>query len=90
MYVCVIMEFQEGKEKFIQAWGTLGSSWGINKAMAQIHALLLISTEPLTTEDVMEQLKISRGNANMNIYFSKFQKLLKHMRFNCILLLKSK
>ena len=61
------MEFREGKEKFIQAWGTLGSSWGINKAMAQIHALLLISKDPLTTDEIMEELKISRGNANMNI-----------------------
>ncbi|MFZ1732087.1 MAG: hypothetical protein WAT86_00680 [Flavobacteriales bacterium] len=35
--------------------------------MAQVHALLLISAEPLSTEDVMEQLNISRGNANMNL-----------------------
>lgn len=61
------MEYSEAKQKFIQAWGTLGSSWGINKAMAQIHALLLVATEPLSTEDIMEELKISRGNANMNI-----------------------
>ncbi|PCJ93279.1 MAG: transcriptional regulator [Flavobacteriaceae bacterium] len=61
------MEFQEAKIKFIQNWGTLGSSWGINKTMAQIHALLLISPNVLSTEDVMEELKISRGNANMNL-----------------------
>ena len=61
------MEFIEGKEKFIQAWGTIGSNWGINRTMAQIHALLLISHEALNAEDIMEELKISRGNANMNI-----------------------
>ena len=61
------MNYHEGKHKFIQAWGTLGSSWGINKVMAQIHALLLISPKSLTTDDIMEELKISRGNANMNI-----------------------
>ena len=61
------MDFQEGKEKFIQSWGALGSNWGINRTMAQIHALLLISSEALCAEDVMEDLKISRGNANMNI-----------------------
>lgn len=61
------MKYNEAKQKFIQAWGTLGSSWGINKAMAQIHALLLISPEPLSTEDIMEELQISRGNVNMNI-----------------------
>ena len=61
------MKLDEAKAEFIQAWGTLGTSWGINKAMAQIHALLIISPDPLTTDDIMEELKISRGNANMNI-----------------------
>lgn len=61
------MELQEGKDKFIQAWGTLGSSWGINRTMAQVHALLLVSNESLSAEDIMTALKISRGNANMNI-----------------------
>lgn len=61
------MQLDEAKAKFIQAWGTLGSSWGINKAMGQIHALLLVSEEALSTEDIMEALQISRGNANMNI-----------------------
>jgi len=61
------MHYEEGKSKFIQSWGTLGSAWGINKAMGQIHALLLISEEALSTEEIMEELKISRGNANMNI-----------------------
>ncbi len=61
------MDFREGKEKFIQSWGALGSSWGINRTMAQIHALLLISPEALCAEDIMEELKISRGNANMNL-----------------------
>ena len=61
------MDLNQGKEKFIQSWGTLGSNWGINRTMAQVHALLLISPEALTAEEIMEQLKISRGNANMNI-----------------------
>ena len=61
------MQIEEAKAKFIQAWGTLGSAWGINKAMGQIHALLLVSEEALSTEEIMEALKISRGNANMNI-----------------------
>ena len=61
------MELQEGKDKFIQAWGTLGSNWGINRTMAQVHALLLVAYEPMSAEDIMRDLKISRGNANMNI-----------------------
>ena len=61
------MNLEEAKYKFIQEWGVLGSSWGINRAMAQIHALLLLSPNSKTTDEVMEDLKISRGNANMNI-----------------------
>ena len=61
------MKLEEAKEKFIQSWGSLGSNWGINRTMAQIHALFLVSEELLSTEDVMESLQISRGNANMNI-----------------------
>ncbi|MEQ9186170.1 MAG: transcriptional regulator [Cryomorphaceae bacterium] len=60
------MELKEAKAEFIQAWGTLGNSWGINRTMSQIHALLIVSNEPLSTEDIMEQLKVSRGNVNMN------------------------
>jgi len=61
------MKYKEAKEELIQAWGNLGSSWGLNKTMAQIHALLMISPKPLSTEEIMEELSISRGNANMNI-----------------------
>ena len=61
------MEYQEAKNKFISTWGSLGTLWGINKAMAQIQALLFISTKPLSMEDVMEDLKISRGNTSMNL-----------------------
>ena len=61
------MEYQEAKNKFISTWGVLGSSWGINKAMAQIHALLWISPEALSMEDIMKELRISRGNTSMNL-----------------------
>ena len=61
------MELQEAKDKFIQSWGNLGSTWGVSKTMAQIHALFLVSEELLSAEDVMDALEISRGNTNMNI-----------------------
>lgn len=61
------MEFKEAKNKFVQTWGALGSQWGINKTMAQIHALLMVSSEAVSMEDIMEDLQISRGNASMNI-----------------------
>ena len=61
------MEFNEAKAQFIQTWGKLGSEWGINRTMAQVHAILLISPKPLCTEDIMDELNISRGNTNMNV-----------------------
>lgn len=61
------MKLDEAKSQFIQAWGTLGSKWGISRTMAQIHALMMVAPDPLTTEDIMEELNISRGNANMNL-----------------------
>lgn len=61
------MELAEARKKFIEAWGKLGSEWGVNRTMAQVHALLLISPEALTTEEIMEELSISRGNANMTL-----------------------
>ena len=61
------MTYPEGKDKFIQAWGALGSNWGINRTMAQIHALLLIAPEALNAEEIRDELQISMGNANMNL-----------------------
>ena len=61
------MKLDEAKNKYIQTWGSLATSWGINKTMAQVHALLLVSTKPLSAEDIMETLQISRGNVNMNV-----------------------
>ncbi len=61
------MELKEAQEKFISAWGAFGTQWGINRTMAQIHALLLVSEDPLSADDIMQQLNISRGNVNMNV-----------------------
>ncbi len=61
------MQFDEAKNKFIQTWGALGSQWGINKTMAQIHALLMISPDALSMEEIMDELRISRGNTSMNL-----------------------
>ena len=44
----------------------MSSSWGINRTMAQIHALLLITGEPLSVDEIIDRLHISRGNASMN------------------------
>lgn len=58
---------QKAVDQFVLLWGEMASSWGINKTMAQIHALLYAESDPLDTDTIMSQLHISRGNANMNL-----------------------
>jgi DNA-binding transcriptional regulator GbsR (MarR family) len=60
-------ELEKVREEFVSQWGALGKAWGINPTMAQIHALLMTSPEPLSTDQVMEKLRISRGNAHGNL-----------------------
>ena len=59
--------WEDAREDFVAQWGALGSHWGINRTMAQIHALLMTAPEPLYTDEIMEKLHISRGNANTNL-----------------------
>jgi DNA-binding transcriptional regulator GbsR (MarR family) len=58
---------QAAKDDFIAQWGAMGNAWGINRTMAQVHALLMVSPEPMSTDQIMEELKISRGNAHGNL-----------------------
>jgi DNA-binding transcriptional regulator GbsR (MarR family) len=60
-------ELQAARDEFVTQWGAIGSAWGINRTMAQIHALLITTLNALSTDDVMEELKISRGNAHSNL-----------------------
>ena len=55
------------QDDFIRKWGEMGQVWGINRTMAEIHALLFITATPLCTDDVMARLHISRGNASMSL-----------------------
>src|SRR5262245_24989705 len=55
------------RDEFVTQWGAIGSAWGINRTMAQIHALLITTTNLLSTDDIMAELKISRGNAHANL-----------------------
>ena len=57
----------EAQDRFIGLWGEMGSAWGIPRTMAEVHALLYISGEPMNTDDVMARLRISRGNASMTL-----------------------
>lgn len=59
--------YKKALDVFINYWGEMSSAWGINKTMSQIYALLFAEPEPIDTETIMNKLKISRGNANMNV-----------------------
>jgi len=58
---------QAAIDRFVSLWGEMASTWGINRTMARIHALLYCAEQPLNTDEIMEQLDVSRGNANMNL-----------------------
>src|SRR5215467_10747014 len=60
-------QLRTAQDLFIRRWGDMGQTWGINRTMAEIHAFLYIVGQPLCTDDVMERLNISRGNASMSL-----------------------
>jgi DNA-binding transcriptional regulator GbsR (MarR family) len=55
------------RREFVDLWGQMSHHWGINRTMAQIHALLMVAQAPLTAEQIMAELSISRGNVSMNL-----------------------
>ncbi len=60
-------QLNQAKDEFVAQWGALGTQWGINRTMAQIHALLMTAPSPMCTDEVMESLTVSRGNAHTNL-----------------------
>src|SRR3954447_15469626 len=63
----VELQLRTSQDLFIRRWGEMGQTWGINRTMAEIHALAYITGQPQCTDDVMERLNISRGNASMSL-----------------------
>jgi DNA-binding transcriptional regulator GbsR (MarR family) len=55
------------QQKFILHWGEMGTRWGINRTVAQIHALLYISPEPLPAEDIATVLNVARSNVSTSL-----------------------
>jgi len=55
------------QQKFVLHWGEMGTRWGINRTVAQIHALLYISPEPLNAEDIAETLAVARSNVSTSL-----------------------
>ncbi len=57
----------QSKEAFISHWGEMGSSWGVPRSMAEVHALLFIEGRPLCADEIMERLEVSRGNVSTTL-----------------------
>ena len=55
------------QQKFILHWGEMGTRWGINRTVAQIHALLFISPRPLNADDIVETLAVARSNVSTSL-----------------------
>jgi len=54
-------------ERFVLHWGEMGTAWGVNRSVAQIHALLYVSDQPMSAEDVAEQLDMARSNVSTSL-----------------------
>ncbi|WP_201540883.1 GbsR/MarR family transcriptional regulator [Psychrobacter sp. 1044] len=61
------MKLNPVTEKFILHWGEMGSQWGVNRTMSQIHALLFIIGKPLNAEEITETLGVARSNVSNSI-----------------------
>jgi DNA-binding transcriptional regulator GbsR (MarR family) len=61
------MKLTPAKEKFILHWGEMGTRWGINRTVAQVHALLHVSGKPLNAEDVVDALGVARSNVSTSL-----------------------
>jgi DNA-binding transcriptional regulator GbsR (MarR family) len=62
------MTLSKSAGEFILHWGEMGSRWGVNRTVAQVHALLYLSPEPLTAEDIAETLSVARSNVSTSLH----------------------
>ena len=63
----VLDEMRLAQDRFIAFWGEMGTRWGVQRSMAEVHALLFIAGEPLAAEEIMERLSISRGSVSTTL-----------------------
>lgn len=61
------MKLNPTTEQFVLHWGEMGSQWGVNRTMSQIHALLYIIGKPLNAEEITETLGVARSNVSTSI-----------------------
>ena len=60
-------ELSPVQQKFLLHWGEMGTRWGINRTVAQIHALLFIAPKPLNAEDIASTLDVARSNVSNSL-----------------------
>jgi DNA-binding transcriptional regulator GbsR (MarR family) len=61
------MELKPVAKRFVLHWGEMGTTWGVNRTVAQIHALLFIAGRPLNADDIAETLEVARSNVSMSL-----------------------
>lgn len=61
------MQLTPVTQKFVLHWGEMGTRWGINRTVAQIHALLFLSPRPLHAEEIAETLSVARSNVSNSL-----------------------
>ena len=61
------MKLSPAAEKFILHWGEMGPKWGVNRSVAQVHALLYLAPEPMTADEIVSALGIARSNVSMSL-----------------------
>jgi DNA-binding transcriptional regulator GbsR (MarR family) len=65
--ITVTTDLPAAVQRFILHWGDLGGQWGVNRSIAQIHALLFLSEKPLTAEEIADMLTLARSNVSNSI-----------------------
>src|SRR5215831_7759791 len=61
------MKLSPAMERYVLHWGEMGTRWGVNRSVSQIHALLYLVGKPLTAEDIAETLSIARSNVSTSL-----------------------
>lgn len=61
------MKLSPAMERYVLHWGEMGTRWGVNRSIAQIHALLYISPHPLPADEIVETLGIARSNVSTSL-----------------------
>jgi len=74
------MDLSPAMQNFILHWGDMGAKWGVNRSVAQIHALLHLAPNPLTADEICDTLGLARSNVSTGLKELQSWKLVKSQR----------